>query len=61
MIEPPEGYQADPPDNSDNSHDDLYQEVLDYSSGRDVGCLSTLLMYAIGGAGLIYTLAVILT
>jgi hypothetical protein len=58
MFEVPE---ADYSDNSDNSYDDLYQEVSDYGSARDVGCLSTLLVFAIGGAGLVYTLAVIFT
>ena len=61
MFESHEGYQADSPDNSDNSYNDLYQEVDDFGSARDVGCLSTLIMYAIGGAGLVYTLAVIFT
>jgi|TARA_B110000263_G_C15271940_1_gene493920 hypothetical protein len=62
MFEPPE---ADSSNNSesymDYVQDDLYQEVSDYGSARDVGCISTLLMFAIGGAGLVYTLAVIFT
>jgi hypothetical protein len=62
MFEPPE---ADSSNNSesymDYVQDDLYQEVSDYSSAKDVGCISTLLMFAIGGAGLVYTLAVIFT
>ena len=52
---------GDPRNYMDYVRDDIYQEVSDYSSGKDVGCLSTLLMFAIGGAGLIYTLAIILT
>ena len=62
MFEPPE---ADSSNNSesymDYVQDDLYQEVSDYGSARDVGCISTLLIFAIGGAGLVYTLAVIFT
>ena len=62
MFEPPE---ADSSNNSesymDYVQDDLYQEVSDYGSAKDVGCISTLLMFAIGGAGLVYTLAVIFT
>ena len=50
---------GDPRNYMDYVQDDLYQEVSDFGSARDVGFLSTLLMYAIGGAGLVYTLAVI--
>ena len=72
-FETPEGYDSYSPDRNDQIEaeapksymdyvrDDLYQEISDYSSGKDVGCLSTMLMFAIGGAGLIYMLAVILT
>ena len=54
MFEPPEVF-----DSGDMEFDDVYQEISNYADGEG-GCASTVIMIAIGTAGLIYTFSVTL-
>ncbi len=54
MFEPPEDFHGE-----DIEFDDVYQEISDYADGEG-GCASTMIMIAIGTAGLIYTFSVTL-
>tara|TARA_B100001971_G_C18203208_1_gene545927 strand:- start:206 stop:370 length:165 start_codon:yes stop_codon:yes gene_type:complete len=54
MFEPPEDFG-----DGDIEFDDVYQEISDYADGEG-GCASTVIMIAMGTAGLIYTLSVTL-
>ena len=58
MFEQPEDFSGEDME-GDIKYDDVYQEISDYADGEG-GCVSTVIVVALGTAGLIYKLSVAL-